>query len=152
MRTRIGLDAQSFDGRRFFIGGALTNSPDNTIQHPYQSQHPTNRSVTSQVIPSKDKIQRERSAVDYRREQDEHRCADIVGNLEQEDLPDDFQWWEVGARPRGKAPAPGHQLRGQGDLVSTAFVWRRGRCERCASRRGKRAEEVGRRRVGSMQR
>lgn len=66
------------------------NSPKQTIQHPNQSQHPPQSRISSDSIPAQYHIRRERRPVNERGEQDQNRGRHIVGELEEDDLADDF--------------------------------------------------------------
>lgn len=89
----------------------LENSPNPTRQQPHQAKHPSNRSITAEGIPAEDKVEGEGSTVDDRRKEDKSRGGDIVGDLKEEDLPDNLQRGKVGSRARSRGPAArGHEL------------------------------------------
>jgi len=73
---------------------------DKPIQQPHQPQDPPERRVPPDAVPAEDQSHVEGRAVHLRREQDEHRRACVVRELQQHDLLDDLERGQVRQGPR----------------------------------------------------
>lgn len=112
-RSRRNITLGEISHMHARLDGLPGNKPNQAIQHPDQPQYPSDGCVPPQRIPAQDQVQRERRAVDDGGEEDQRRGRHIVGQLEDDNLSDDFQRREVCSSPRRRSTAArGHELFG----------------------------------------
>jgi hypothetical protein len=86
------------------------SSPEEAVQHPHKAEHPSYRGVSPKTVPAEDEVERKDGAGYKGREEDESGGADIVEDLQKDNLPDDLQRRELRQGPGARRPSPrGHE-------------------------------------------
>ena len=70
--------------------------PDGTIKQPNERQRPSNRRVAAQTAPAEDEVQGKGSPCYQSGEQNKHSSADIIRQLQEENLLEYSKGREVG--------------------------------------------------------